>query len=100
MSHEQDKFKHSKRLLKKQNAVKKQVKIAKSHGLTKYLDQPHRLTKHHAMDCGITECTICSNPRRNKRFKTKDKLTTQERRLFQDMDQVDDKHSNGTDPNK
>jgi len=54
MSHEQDKFKHSKRLLKKQNAVKKQVKIAKSHGLTKYLDQPHRLTKHHAMDCGIT----------------------------------------------
>ena len=34
MSTEEDKFKKSKRLQKDENAVAKQVKIAKAHGLT------------------------------------------------------------------
>ena len=50
MSTEQDKIKHSKRLLKDENAVKKQTKIAKSKGSD--ISQPHKFAKQHAMDCG------------------------------------------------
>jgi len=60
MSTEEDKFKHSKRLQKEENAVKKQTKIAKAHGLTdkdKAIKEPHRLAKHHAMDCGQPGCS-------------------------------------------
>lgn len=99
MSKEEDKFKHSKRLLKDESAVKKQVKIAKAHGLTnndKAIQEPHRLAKHHAMDCGNPECYLCGNPRKTH----KDKLTTQEKRLFQDVEQVTDKHSNGIPPSQ
>ena len=94
MSTEQDKFKNSKRRLKDENAVKKQVKIAKQHGLTnkdKAVKEPHRMAKHHAMDCGNPECFLCGNPRKTH----KDKLTAQEKRLFQDLDSVRDTHSNG-----
>jgi hypothetical protein len=88
MSTEDDKFKHSKRLLKDANAVKKQTKIAKSAGSD--ISQPHRFAKHHAMDCGNPKCVMCGNPR--KTFK---ELTQQEKRLFQDVDTLNDKHSNG-----
>ena len=90
MSTEQDKFKHSKRLLKDENAIKKQTKIAKEHGMD--VKEPHKFNKHHALDCGNPECFLCSNPRHNG---SKDKLTAQEKRLFQDLDQIRDKHSNG-----
>jgi hypothetical protein len=86
MSNEQTKVKVSKRRLKDDNAVRKQVKIAKAHGLTnkdKAIKEPHRLAKHHAMDCGIPGCILCANPRHNKMLKTKDKLTIQERKFFQ-----------------
>jgi len=89
MSTEQDKFKHSKRLLKDENAINKQVKIAKAAGVT--IDEPHKFVKHHALDCGNPECPTCSNPR--KRFK---QLTTQEQRLFQDVDTPRDRRSNGS----
>jgi len=96
MSTEHDKFKHSKRLLKDENAIKKQVKIAKASHIPgditpKVIKEPHRLSKHHAMDCGNSECYICGNPRKTH----KDKLTVQEHRLFQDLDEVRDRHSNG-----
>jgi len=94
MSKEEDKVKHSKRLLKDENAIAKQVKIAKEHGLTekdKTIKEPHRLAKHHAMDCGNPDCYLCGNPRKTH----KDKLTAQEKRLFQDLDSVRDTHSNG-----
>jgi hypothetical protein len=87
MSTEQDKFKHSKRLLKDENAIKKQTKIAKSHGMD--VKEPHKFAKHHAMDCGQPGCVICGNPR-----KTFSELTTQEKRLFQDLDQERDRHKN------
>jgi len=38
---------------------------------------------------------MCGNPRKTH----KDKLTQQEKRLFQDLDNVSDKHSNGLKPN-
>lgn len=92
MSTEQDKFKHSKRLLKDENAIKKQTKIAKEHGMD--VKEPHKFNKHHAMNCGSPECMLCSNPR--KTFK---ELTTQEQRLFQDVESVRDRHGNGLPPN-
>lgn len=91
MSNEVEKARVSKRRLKDENAVRKQVKIAKAHGLTdkdKQIKQPHRYAKHHAMDCGNPGCVLCSNPRHNKMYKTKDKLTIQERKFFQNMDDV------------
>jgi hypothetical protein len=97
MSKEEDKFKKSKRLLKDENAVAKQVKIAKAHGLTekdKAIKEPHRLAKHHAMDCGNPQCPLCGNPRRTH----KDTLTAQEKRLYQDVDNITDRHSNGIPP--
>jgi len=97
MSKEEDKFKKSKRLLKDENAVARQVKIAKAHGLTdkdKAVKEPHRLVKHHVMDCGNPQCPLCGNPRRTH----KDTLTAQEKRLFQDIDTPTDRHSNGIPP--
>lgn len=79
MSHEDAKIKHSKRIQNKENAIKKQVKIAKEHGYK--VDEPHRFNKHHALDCGIPNCPICMNPRRVKHANN---LTKQEMSLYQD----------------
>jgi len=97
LSKEEDKFKKSKRLLKDENAVARQIKIAKAHGMTNKdlaVKEPHRLAKHHAMDCGNPQCPLCGNPRRTH----KDTLTAQEKRLFQDVDKTTDRHSNGIPP--
>lgn len=88
MSTEEDKFKHSKRLQKDENAVKKQTRIAKDFGVP--VEEPHKFAKHHAMNCGNPKCVMCGNPR--KTFK---ELTQQEKRLFQDTEKITDKHSNG-----
>ena len=61
MSTEEDKIKHSKRLLKDENAIKKQMKIAKSHKMN--VKEPHKFSKQHAMDCGNPDCALCGNPR-------------------------------------
>lgn len=94
MANELAKYLNSKRRYKDEVAVQKQVKIAKAHGLgfhDKAIKEPHRLVKHHAMDCGNPDCYLCGNPRKTH----KDKLTTQEKRLFQDVEKTTDKHSNG-----
>jgi hypothetical protein len=94
MSNDLEKIKVSKRRLKDENAIRKQVKIAKAHGLTekdKAVKEPHRLAKHHAMDCGNSECYLCGNPRKTH----KDKLTTQEKRFFQDVEHPKYRHGNG-----
>jgi DNA repair exonuclease SbcCD ATPase subunit len=99
MANELAKFLNSQRRYRDETAVKKQVKIAKAHGLThkdKAVKEPHRLAKHHVMDCGNPQCPLCGNPRRSH----KDKLTTQEKRLFQDVEKTTDKHSNGLKPNE
>jgi hypothetical protein len=82
MGKDQDKFKHSKRLHKDHVAIEKQLRIAKSHGIAnKVVEEPHRLAKHHAMDCGVPNCPMCANPRHNKTVK--DHLTIQEKRNLQ-----------------
>jgi hypothetical protein len=95
MSNSNDKFKNSRRRQKDENAVHKQVKIAKSKAGPdgKDVKQPHRLAKKHAMDCGNPKCVLCGNPR--KIFK---QLTQQEKSLFQDLDNITDKKSNGLPP--
>jgi hypothetical protein len=93
MSNQTDKVKNSRRRLKDENAVNKQVKIAKVRGVP--VEEPHKLAKHHAMDCGNPKCVLCGNPR-----KIFNELTAQERRLFQDVDTPNDKHSNGLKPNE
>ena len=93
MSTEQDKLKNSKRRHADETAINRQVKIAKKHGLTEQdraIKEPHRMVKHHAMDCGQPGCVLCGNPR-----KLFNELTTQEKRLFQDVEQQSEKHSNG-----
>jgi hypothetical protein len=88
LSTEEDKFKHSKRLLKDENAVKKQVRIAKEHGVP--IKDAHKFAKQHVMNCGNPQCVMCANPR-----KTFNQSTLQERRMFQDIDKEHDRHSNG-----
>ncbi len=93
MSDTETKLKTSKRRHKDETAVKKQVKIAKAHGLTnKAIKEPHRLAKHHAMDCGQPGCVLCGNPR--KIFKEK---TVQEKKFEQDIENRPNKHGNGID---
>ena len=97
MSNDQAKFLNSRRRHKNDVAIARQVKIAKQHGLghqDQAIREPHRHAKHHAMDCGNPKCMLCGNPRRNSWFK-KERLTAQERRLFQDLESRRDKHSNG-----
>lgn len=98
MANELAKFINSQRRHRDQNAVNRQVKIAKAHGLTrkdKAIKEPHRLAKHHAMDCGQPGCMLCGNPR--KIFKER---TAQEKRMYQDTEKVTDKHSNGLTPSE
>lgn len=78
MSHEQDKIKNSSRRLKNDNAIKKQVKIAKAMGVK--INEPHKLNKHHALDCGNPNCPVCSSPR-----KLYGERTIQEKRFYQDL---------------
>ena len=94
MTHESDKLKAGERRQRDENAVNRQVRIAKQHGLgfdDLAIREPHRLAKHHAMDCGNPDCFLCGNPRKTH----KDKLTAQEKRMYQDTEAVRDRHSNG-----
>jgi len=96
MSNEQARFVNSRRRHKNDVAVARQVKIARASHVPgemvrQDIKQPHRLAKRHAMDCGNPQCYLCGNPRKTH----KDRLTAQEKRLFQDLDNTTDRHSNG-----
>jgi len=78
MSNDQDKTKHGNRIHRAWTAIKRQLRIAKSYGKT--VEEPHRYAKHHAMDCGVPNCPMCSSPRHNKTVKGSERLTVQERR--------------------
>lgn len=88
------KVKASKRRLKTETASIRQYRIAKEHGMNPDPDAVHKFAKHHAMDCGNPECYLCGNPRKTH----KDKLTTQEKRFLQDVDNRPHKHGNGIEP--
>ena len=78
------KERHERRIAQKTRHIKRQVKIAKAHRVE--VDEPHKFAKHNAMDCGVPECPMCSNPRHNKFVKAK--LTAQELR-FIDSGKID-----------
>lgn len=96
MSNDTAKFINSRRRHKTDVAIARQVKIAKQHHVENYQSreerEPHRMAKHHAMDCGNSQCYLCGNPRRTH---GKDRLTAQEKRMFQDLEAQRDRHSNG-----
>lgn len=67
MSNPETKEQRSKRMHKEGAHIQKQLKIAKTNGITdqdKLYHEPHRFAKHHAMDCGNPGCPVCSNPRK------------------------------------
>ena len=93
MSAEEIKFKHSKRRHQDENAVNRQIRIAKEKHIIEtgqLIDNPHKYHKKHAMDCGNPKCMLCSNPRR-----TWKELTIQEKRQLQEMDVQRIRHGNG-----
>jgi hypothetical protein len=98
MSDEGSKMANSKRRYRDEVAIKRQLKILRSnkHASDRMIQkderQPNRLSKHHAMDCGNPLCYICGNPRKTH----KDKLTQQEKRMYQDIDKPNNRHNNGT----
>jgi len=79
MSNELDKIKHSERRHRTQNVISKQMKIAKAKHVI--VDEPHKLAKHHALDCGVSNCPLCSSPRK------RGELTIQEKRFYQMVDE-------------
>jgi hypothetical protein len=91
MSTDQDRFKRSRRLLKDENAVNKQLKIAKAHGSSddKNIKNPHRLVKQHAMDCGNPKCLLCSGA------KVLGEPPIQQKRFDQNIEEPRDRRSNG-----
>ena len=94
---DQAKFINSRRRHKTDVAIARQVRIAKQHGWSEKdirLKEQHRMAKHHTMDCGNPKCMLCGNPRKSH----KDKLTAQEKRMYQDTDKRSDRHSNGLRP--
>lgn len=72
-----DRTKKAKRLQRTANAIKKQLRIAKAFGMNHILKQPHRLAKHHALDCGNPECLVCHSD------KVFHKPTMQERKFIE-----------------
>ena len=85
MSKDQDRLRTSRRRHNTDVKIARQVKIARARGLTdqdQAVQQPHRMAKHHAMDCGRPGCMLCGNPR--KLFK---EPTVQERRFDQNIDE-------------
>ena len=81
MSDQEIKDKRSRRIQKEENAIRKQIKLAKTFHMDVKEHEGHRFAKHHALDCGISGCPICSSPR-----KIRGELTIQEKRMYQDID--------------
>lgn len=63
--------------------IARQLRIARRSGAGNNPDvqQPHRMVKRHAMDCGNTRCPLCANPRT-----LRGERTIQEQRFYQDLD--------------
>jgi len=75
---EEAKLKHSKRIQQKENHIKKQVDIAKQHGLgfvDEVIQQPHRLAKHNVLDC--------VNPRKVLKERTKQEKSFDQTRVWE-----------------
>lgn len=98
MTQPTDKSIRGRRIQQKNRHIARQVRIRQAHKFpnpTKdgRIEKPHRYHKTSGVTCGDSRCAMCGNPR--KFFKER---TVQEKRLMQDVDNIRDKHSNGTAP--
>jgi hypothetical protein len=91
MSSDVFKFAHSKRMLNTQNAIKRQMYIAKSNGINQ--EEPHRYAKYNAVNCGQKNCIFCANPRKLFGEKTIQEKSMEQRRLYEEYDFGDDYES-------
>jgi hypothetical protein len=82
MSNDEDKEKHSKRLHNDETALKRQLKIAKAFKLPVKI--PHKLVKHHALNCGNPDCVMCMNPRKAFGEKTIQEQKFDQKKLHED----------------
>lgn len=95
MSDQLVKQQRTRRLHQKKVKIQKQYKIVKeyhrpSDGKWRAMDEPHRMHKMHALNCGDPNCVMCGNPR-----KFFGEPTIQEQKFNQNIDAIRDKHSNG-----
>ena len=89
MSDELSKKRHSRRLQLDENAINKQVRIAKDYNMHqnskwKYIEQPHRNHKKHILNCGDSHCSMCGNPRKWFKEKTMQEKRFEQRKLHED----------------
>jgi hypothetical protein len=89
MSDELSKKRHSRRLQLDENAINKQVRIAKDYNMHqnskwKYITQPHRNHKKHILNCGDSHCSMCGNPRKWFKEKTMQEKRFEQRKLHED----------------
>jgi hypothetical protein len=82
MSGDVFKFLHSRRLMKTENAIHKQERIAKSNGFV--TDNPHKFHKQSPMNCGNKNCVMCMNPRKSFGEKTIQEQSIEQRQLYRD----------------
>lgn len=63
--------KRAKRLLQKERHIERQIRILKESGIWGVtVENPHRLHKVHALNCGKPKCLMCMNPRKSFGQKT------------------------------
>lgn len=87
MSSDVFKFLHSKRMLNTESAIRRQMKIAKAHGVQQ--NEAHRYAKYHAVNCGQKNCVFCANPRKLFGEKTVQEKAMEQRR-YHDYDYDDE----------
>ena len=89
MSDTETKEKHSKRLYKEKVKIKKQLEIAKTAWIinpdeTRKIQEPHRLSKMHAFNCGDPNCHMCGNPRKFFKEDTIQEKSFKQRKLYEE----------------
>lgn len=93
-----DKLGRGRRLQQKNRHIARQVRIRQANKLSiptkdNGIEKSHRYHKVSGVTCGDSHCAGCGNPR--KFFKER---TVQEQREMQDIEQIRNRHSNGTSP--
>jgi hypothetical protein len=77
----------SRRRQQTQNKIDRQLEIARFRGYLgqKRLDQPHRLAKLKAADCGNPKCVMCMNPRKAWGDKTQQELSFEQTEKWDEL---------------
>ena len=95
MSHEEDKFRNSRRRFNDETKIQRQVGIAKSYHMHqgtkwKYIEQPHRNHKTAILNCGDPRCHMCMNPRRALGQETMQERKHKQERYYKDSNKKQD----------